>query len=45
MPQLEKQIKDTEAGLAEMQKTGGMLKQEVDEEDIAEVVSKGRMCW
>ena len=40
VPQLEKQIKDTEARLAEMQKTGGMLKQEVDEEDIAEVVSK-----
>jgi ATP-dependent Clp protease ATP-binding subunit ClpB len=40
VPQLEKQIRDTEARLAEMQKTGGMLKQEVDEEDIAEVVSK-----
>jgi ATP-dependent Clp protease ATP-binding subunit ClpB len=40
VPQLEKQIKDTEARLAEMQKAGGMLKQEVDEEDIAEVVSK-----
>ncbi len=40
VPQLEKQIRDTEARLSEMQKTGGMLKQEVDEEDIAEVVSK-----
>src|SRR6476646_442357 len=40
VPALEKQIKDVEARLADMQKTGGMLKQEVDEEDIAEVVSK-----
>jgi ATP-dependent Clp protease ATP-binding subunit ClpB len=40
VPLLEKQIKDVEANLAEVQKTGGMLKQEVDEEDIAEVVSK-----
>ncbi len=40
VPQLEKQIKDVEAGLADLQKHGRMLKQEVDEEDIAEVVSK-----
>ncbi len=40
VPLLEKQIKDVDAQLAEMQKNGGMLKQEVDEEDIAEVVSK-----
>ncbi|MBZ5560483.1 MAG: AAA family ATPase [Acidobacteriia bacterium] len=40
VPQLEKQIKDVDARLAEMQKSGRMLKQEVDEEDIAEVVSK-----
>jgi ATP-dependent Clp protease ATP-binding subunit ClpB len=40
VPQLEKQIKEVEARLAEMQKDGGMLKQEVDEEDIADVVSK-----
>jgi len=40
IPQLEGQIKDIEAKLAELQKTGRMLKQEVDEEDIAEVVSK-----
>jgi ATP-dependent Clp protease ATP-binding subunit ClpB len=40
VPLLEKQIKEVEAKLADMQKTGGMLKQEVDEEDIAEVVSK-----
>jgi ATP-dependent Clp protease ATP-binding subunit ClpB len=40
VPQLEKQIKDIEARLAETQKSGRMLKQEVDEEDIADVVSK-----
>jgi ATP-dependent Clp protease ATP-binding subunit ClpB len=40
VPLLEKQIRDVDAQLAEMQKNGGMLKQEVDEEDIAEVVSK-----
>jgi ATP-dependent Clp protease ATP-binding subunit ClpB len=40
VPLLEKQIKEVEAKLADMQKTGGMLKQDVDEEDIAEVVSK-----
>jgi ATP-dependent Clp protease ATP-binding subunit ClpB len=40
IPQLERQIKDVESQLAEMQKSGRMLKQEVDEEDIAEVVSK-----
>jgi ATP-dependent Clp protease ATP-binding subunit ClpB len=40
VPQIEKQLKTIEAGLAELQKHGRMLKQEVDEEDIAEVVSK-----
>ena len=40
MPQLDKRIKDEEARLAELQKTTRMLKEEVDEEDIAEVVSK-----
>jgi ATP-dependent Clp protease ATP-binding subunit ClpB len=40
VPTLEKQIKDVEARLADVQKSGGMLKQEVDEEDIAEIVSK-----
>ena len=40
VPLLEKQIKEVEARLADMQKNGGMLKQDVDEEDIAEVVSK-----
>jgi ATP-dependent Clp protease ATP-binding subunit ClpB len=40
VPEIEKQIKNVEVRLAEMQKTGRMLKQEVDEEDIAEVVSR-----
>src|SRR5262245_42390419 len=40
VPQLERDIKEAENGLAEAQKSGRMLKQEVDEEDIAEVVSK-----
>ncbi len=40
VPQLEKAIKDQEARLAELQKGQRMLKEEVDEEDIAEVVSK-----
>src|SRR5262249_13666548 len=40
VPQLEREIKEAEARLAETQKSGRMLKQEVDEEDIAEVVSK-----
>ena len=40
VPEIEKQIKAAEAGLAEMQKSGRMLKQEVDEDDIAEVVSR-----
>jgi ATP-dependent Clp protease ATP-binding subunit ClpB len=40
VPDMERQIKGAEARLAEMQKSGRMLKQEVDEEDIAEVVSR-----
>src|SRR5712671_3839434 len=40
VPAIEKKIKDLEAKLAETDKAGRMLKQEVDEEDIAEVVSK-----
>jgi ATP-dependent Clp protease ATP-binding subunit ClpB len=40
VPQLEKQIRDEEAKMAELQKDQRMLKEEVDEEDIAEVVSK-----
>src|SRR5438128_304695 len=40
MPQLEKQIKEQEARLVQLQKDHRMLKEEVDEQDIAEVVSK-----
>jgi ATP-dependent Clp protease ATP-binding subunit ClpB len=40
VPALERQVKDEEAGLAALQKGQRMLKEEVDEEDIAEVVSK-----
>jgi ATP-dependent Clp protease ATP-binding subunit ClpB len=40
IPQLERQVRDEEARLAELQKTGRLLKEEVDEEDIAEVVSR-----
>jgi ATP-dependent Clp protease ATP-binding subunit ClpB len=40
VPQIEQQIKDEEARLAELQKNQHMLKEEVDEEDIADVVSK-----
>ena len=40
MPELEQQIREEEAQLAELQKGQRMLKEEVDEEDIAEVVSK-----
>src|SRR5712692_1430586 len=39
-PALERRIKDAETHLAELQKGQRMLKEEVDEEDIAEVVSK-----
>src|SRR5712692_7234024 len=39
VPQLEKRIREEEARLAELQKHTRMLKEEVDEEDIAEVVS------
>jgi ATP-dependent Clp protease ATP-binding subunit ClpB len=39
-PKLEQQIAAQEGRLAELQKTTRMLKEEVDEEDIAEVVSK-----
>ena len=37
---LEKQLTQANAKLEEMQKTGRMLKEEVDEEDVARVVSK-----
>src|SRR4029078_6937647 len=40
LPQLEKQIRDEESQLALLQKDKRMLKEEVDEEDIAQVVSK-----
>jgi ATP-dependent Clp protease ATP-binding subunit ClpB len=40
LPDLERKIKDHETKLAELQKSQRMLKEEVDEEDIAEVVGK-----
>jgi ATP-dependent Clp protease ATP-binding subunit ClpB len=40
VPELERKIKEQEAKLAELQKGQRMLKEEVDEEDIADVVSK-----
>jgi ATP-dependent Clp protease ATP-binding subunit ClpB len=40
VPELEQRIRDVEAKLADIQKSQRMLKEEVDEEDIADVVSK-----
>ncbi len=40
LPELQKQLAAEEQRLAEVQKNGRLLKEEVDEEDIAEVVSK-----
>ncbi|CAN5669104.1 ATP-dependent chaperone ClpB [soil metagenome] len=40
MPDLERRIKEEEGRLAELQSVQRMLKEEVDEEDIAEVVSR-----
>jgi ATP-dependent Clp protease ATP-binding subunit ClpB len=40
IPQLERQVEEATARLAELQGTQQMLKEEVDEEDVAEVVSK-----
>jgi len=41
LPQLEKQIKEKEAQLAEKQKSGGQrVREEVTEEEVAEIVSK-----
>jgi ATP-dependent Clp protease ATP-binding subunit ClpB len=40
LPELERRIRDEEVRLAELQKNQRMLKEEVDEEDIAEVVAK-----
>jgi ATP-dependent Clp protease ATP-binding subunit ClpB len=37
---LERELADQEARLAEMQKAGALLKEEVDGEDVAEIVSK-----
>ncbi len=40
IPELEKQLSDEQKHLSELQNEGVMLKEEVDEEDIAEVVAK-----
>jgi ATP-dependent Clp protease ATP-binding subunit ClpB len=40
LPELERRIKEQEARLAELQRSKRMLKEEVDEEDIAAVVSR-----
>jgi ATP-dependent Clp protease ATP-binding subunit ClpB len=40
IPELEREVLAAQAKLQELQKDGAMLKEEVDEEDIAEVVSK-----
>jgi ATP-dependent Clp protease ATP-binding subunit ClpB len=40
LPELEKKIREQEERLAELQKSHRMLKEEVDEEDIAEIVSR-----
>ena len=40
LPELERQIREQEQKLAQLQKEKRMLKEEVDEEDIAEVVSR-----
>ncbi len=40
LPELERKIKDQETRLTELQKNQKMLKEEVDEEDVAEVVAK-----
>jgi ATP-dependent Clp protease ATP-binding subunit ClpB len=40
LPELERKIKEEESRLADLQKSQRMLKEEVDEEDIAEVVAK-----
>ncbi len=40
IPSLEKQLADEQARLAELQKEGVFLKEEVGEEDVAEVVAK-----
>ena len=40
IPELERKVEEATAHLAELQSTKKMLKEEVDEEDVAEVVSK-----
>jgi len=40
LPQLEKEIREEEQRLSELQKTHSMLKEDVDEEDIAGIVSR-----
>jgi ATP-dependent Clp protease ATP-binding subunit ClpB len=40
VPDLERRIKEQEARLAELQQSKRMLKEEVDEEDIADIVSR-----
>ncbi len=40
LPELERRLQQEETRLADTQKSGRMLKEEVDEEDIAEVVSR-----
>src|SRR5260221_143363 len=40
LPELERKIKDQEARLAELQKSQKMLKEEVDEEDVAGIVAR-----
>ncbi len=40
LPDVERRIREQEARLAELQRSQRMLKEEVDEEDIAEVVSR-----
>jgi ATP-dependent Clp protease ATP-binding subunit ClpB len=40
LPELERQMKEAETRLSDLQRSQHMLKEEVDEEDIAEVVSK-----
>jgi ATP-dependent Clp protease ATP-binding subunit ClpB len=40
LPEVERRIRDAEARLADLQKSQRMLKEEVDEDDIAEVVAK-----
>ena len=40
IPELENRIKNTQSRLVEVQENGALLKEEVDAEDIAEIVSK-----